>query len=451
MKSKKMQNSLYGDIEISRNIRKLSQVCVSKDGVQTGPFGSQLHSSDYVEAGTPIITVEHLGENIIEGKNPPLVHPEDVQRLAKYTLQSGDIVFSRVGSVDRRALISEQQIGWMFSGRLFRVRPNPELVDPTYLSYFFGLPIFKSYIRAIAVGATMPSLNTELLSNIPVILPSMSEQRTIGRVLASIDEKIRLNTALSNTLEDIAQTIFKSWFIDFDPVRAKMAGEKPAGMDAATATLFPDSMEESELGLIPKGWNVNVISDFGKVVTGKTPSTKVPEYWGEQIPFVTIPDMHGQILVTTTARALTEEGADSQRSQNIPAGSTMVTCIATPGLVGYATKKCQTNQQINSVIPSVEHSSIWLFWHLRGLIPTLIRNSGIGTVFANLNKSDFSKTKSITPTRALRDAFGVTVEPLMELLANLNQESLCLREIRDGLLPRLISGELQIPEELLAS
>ena len=316
---------------------------------------------------------------------------------------------------------------------------------------FYLLKASKSEIESHASGGTFAEISAKALSDVVLQFPPKIQQEAIAKLLKSLDEKIAANNALSKILEDIAQTIFKSWFIDFDPVKAKMAGEKPAGMDAALAALFPDAMEDSELGLIPNGWNIKVISDFGKVVTGKTPSTKVPEYWGDQIPFVTIPDMHGQILVTSTARALSKQGADSQRSQNVPAGSTMVTCIATPGLVGYATKNCQTNQQINSVIPSVEYSSEWLFWHLRGLIPTLIRNSGIGTVFANLNKSDFSKIKSITPTMALRNAFNDVVEPIMELLETLNHESQYLRDIRNGLLPRLISGELQIPEEMLAS
>ena len=451
MKSDALITNPYGFIALNRKIVALGDICVAKDGIQTGPFGSQLHSADYVDVGTPIIMVEHLGENIIKSESTPFVSDEDIKRLVKYTMKSGDIIFSRVGYVDKRALVKDVHEGWLFSGSLLRIRPDLNLVDATYLSYFFGFPRLKKYMGDVSVGATRPSINTSILKSIPVVLPELRVQKVIGEILANIDDKIACNHTLSKTLEDIAQTIFKSWFIDFDPVKAKMAGEKPAGMDAATTALFPNTMEESELGIIPKGWTINVISDFGKVVTGKTPSTKVPEYWGEQIPFVTIPDMHGQMLVTSTARALSQEGADSQRSQNIPAGSTMVTCIATPGLVGYATKYCQTNQQINSVIPKVEQSSIWLFWHLRGLIPTLIRNSGIGTVFANLNKSDFSNIKSITPEMALRNAFSRIAEPIMELLETLNIESQYLREIRDALLPRLISGELQIPEEILAS
>jgi type I restriction enzyme S subunit len=222
-------------------------------------------------------------------------------------------------------------------------------------------------------------------------------------------------------------------------------------MDAATAALFPDSMEDSELGLIPKGWDIKNISSLGKVVTGKTPSTKKAEYWGIDIPFVTIPDMHGNLLITTTSRSLSKAGADSQRNQYVARGSAMVSCIATPGLVSYATTDCQTNQQINSVIPTDGNDGAWLFWHLRAMIPSLIRNSGVGTVFANLNKSDFSNILSIIPPRNLIHSFSKIGETVLEEMKSLSLEAIHLVSIRDSLLPRLISGELQIPEEMLAS
>src|SRR5690606_12964407 len=144
---------------------RLANLCDPIAGIQTGPFGSQLHQKDYVEVGTPIITVEHLGENRILHENTPKVSNKDRNRLSRYLLKKGDIVFSRVGSVDRRALVREEEDGWLFSGRCLRVRPDPAKIDSQYLSYFFGLPAFKEYIRSIAVGATMPSLNTALLSD----------------------------------------------------------------------------------------------------------------------------------------------------------------------------------------------------------------------------------------------------------------------------------------------
>ncbi|PVD51081.1 restriction endonuclease [Terrimonas sp.] len=185
--------------------------------VQTGPFGSQLHQSDYVELGTPIITVEHLGENRILHNNLPKVSDKDKQRLNKYWLKEGDIVFSRVGSVDRRAYVKNDEDGWLFSGRCLRVRPTKHVIGK-YLSYFFGLEEFKKKIRGVAVGATMPSLNTSIMNEIEVTLPDEITQAQIASILSSLDDKIELNLQMNRTLEAMAQAIFKEWFDSSDMV-----------------------------------------------------------------------------------------------------------------------------------------------------------------------------------------------------------------------------------------
>ena len=182
--------------------------------VQTGPFGSQLHREDYKLVGTPIITVEHLGDNRITYQNLPLVSDEDKERLSKYLLIEGDIVFSRVGSVDRRAYVSKNENGWLFSGRLLRVRANQEVMNPKFLSYYFGDESFKEYIRRIAVGATMPSINTTILSEVGITYPPLPEQKAIASVLSSLDDKIDLLHRQNKTLEAIAETLFRQWFIE---------------------------------------------------------------------------------------------------------------------------------------------------------------------------------------------------------------------------------------------
>ena len=193
--------------------------------VQTGPFGSQLHQREYVLSGTPIITVEHLGENYLLHEDLPMVSEEDKERLSKYSLKEGDIVFSRVGSVDRRAYVKKEEEGWLFSGRCLRVRPISEQVNGRYLSYYFGLSSFKEYIRAIAVGSTMPSLNTTILSDIEIPLPPIQVQHNIVEILSSLDDKIELNRKTNETLEAIAQAIFKEWFVDNE--KAKNWGSLP--------------------------------------------------------------------------------------------------------------------------------------------------------------------------------------------------------------------------------
>jgi type I restriction enzyme S subunit len=169
--------------------------------VQTGPFGSQLHNKDYVFVGTPIVTVEHLGQRKITRQNLPCVSDADKQRLSKYTLAYGDLVFSRVGSVDRCSWVSEEEDGWMFSGRCLRVRPNnPSEIYHKYLYYFFNLESTKEFVRNIAVGATMPSINTRLLSEVPICFPSIEEQQQIGDVLSAFDDRIESNTKINHHL-----------------------------------------------------------------------------------------------------------------------------------------------------------------------------------------------------------------------------------------------------------
>jgi type I restriction enzyme S subunit len=190
-------------------IHKLEEIA----DVQTGPFGSQLHMSDYKKEGTPIITVEHLGENRIIHKNLPLVGSEDKNRLKKYTLKEGDIVFSRVGSVDRCAYVSAKEDDWMFSGRCLRVRTNDK-VDSRFLSFYFNQESFKEHIRMIAVGATMPSINTTILSEVEIVLPPLKEQKVIAEILSSIDDKIDLLHSQNKILEQLAETLFRQWFVE---------------------------------------------------------------------------------------------------------------------------------------------------------------------------------------------------------------------------------------------
>jgi type I restriction enzyme S subunit len=455
MKSKEVQLTPYGFIDASRTIRKLSEVCVPKDGIQTGPFGSQLHSSDYVEDGIPIITVEHLGENIIEGKKPPLVNADDVQRLVKYTLKEGDIVFSRVGSVDRRALVTKAQNGWMFSGRLLRVRPEPELVDSRYLSYFFGLPMFKTYIRSIAVGATMPSLNTGLLSDVPVILPGIREQQVIGKVLSTLDEKIRINNELSKTLEDTAQTIFKSWFIHFDPVKARLAGEKPDGMDAATAALFPDSMEESELGLIPSGWDVKSAIDLFEIGIGRTPPRKETEWFCDGntgLPWVSIRDMGTfETFSHATSQGLTQAAVQKFKVPVVPENTVLMSFKLTVGKLCITDRQMVTNEAIAHfrISQNSPLDTVFTYLWLSNLdMDSLDSTSSIGTA---TNSGVIKQIKFLVPPQEIIRNFQESVSPVFSQLRLLRQQTTNLVLIRDSLLPRLISGQLQIPQEMLAS
>jgi type I restriction enzyme, S subunit len=264
--------------------------------------------------------------------------------------------------------------------------------------------------------------------------------------LRSLDDRITLLRETNATLEAIAQALFKSWFVDFDPVRAKIEGRAPDGMDEATAALFPDSFEESELGLVPKGWRVGRVADLGEVICGKTPPTAQAENYGDDVPFITIPDMHNLLAITTTNRSLSRIGADTQRKKYLPAGSICISCIATPGLVARVTVHAQTNQQINSVVPLDRWGKTFPLFLLRRIGDAVRAGGSGGSVFHNLSKSGFEELKVLLTSSDLALRFDEAVEPLVGKIISNQLQAQTLATLRDTLLPRLISGQLRLPQ-----
>ncbi len=264
--------------------------------------------------------------------------------------------------------------------------------------------------------------------------------------MALFDDRIALLRETNATLEAIAQALFKSWFVDFDPVHAKQQGLAPEGMDEAAAALFPDGFVESELGLVPRGWHVGKISELGDVVCGKTPPTAQPENFGKDVPFITIPDMHDRLVITNTARSLSRRGAESQLKKFLPSGSICVSCIATPGLVVRVTAEAQTNQQINSVIPFSCWGRSFPLFTLRRICDVVRSGGSGGSVFHNLSKSGFEALPVLLTTSPLARYFDDLVEPVVAKIIANQEHTQTLASLRDTLLPRLISGKLRLPE-----
>nr|WP_237046642.1 restriction endonuclease subunit S [Pseudomonas alcaligenes] len=319
-----------------------------------------------------------------------------------------------------------------------------EQLDYRYLKYIL-LGEHESMLR-FASGTTHQTIYFPEAKAFHVLLPQIGQQRKIADILQSLDDRITLLRETNVTLEAIAQALFKSWFVDFDPVRAKAEGRQPEGMSATIAALFPDSFEESELGLVPKGWHIGTVSDLGEVICGKTPPTSQPKNYGDDVPFITIPDMHGRLVVTSTGRSLSRAGADSQKKKYLPAGSVCVSCIATPGLVVRVSSEAQTNQQINSVVPFEKWGKSFPLFLLRR-IGDAVRVSGSGgSVFHNLSKSGFESLKVLLVHQELAQRFDEAVEPLVAQIMENQLQAQTLTQLRDTLLPRLISGQLRLPE-----
>src|SRR5690606_5493274 len=170
--------------------------------------------------------------------------------------------------------------------------------------------LFLEQLQSLLSGSAQPQLPIRDIKRLRIHLPPLSEQREIARILGSLDDKIELNRRMNETLEATARAIFKSWFVDFDPVRAKAEGRQPEGMDAETAALFPDSFEESELGLIPKGWRVGRLSETIQIIGGGTPKTSVQEYWDGDIFWFSVKDIpaDSDVFVIETERRITQAG-----------------------------------------------------------------------------------------------------------------------------------------------
>ena len=271
------------------------------------------------------------------------------------------------------------------------------------------------------------------------------ESKRIGDFLSVFDEKIELNKKTNETLEEIAKAFFKSWFIDFDPVRAKEEG-RSTGLPDEISEFFPDSLVDSELGEIPFSWHSKKIADWGQTICGKTPATKQQEFYGDGYMFVTIPDLHKGLHITHSTKELTQLGADSQPKKLLPKGSILVSCIATPGLVGVAKKSCFTNQQINSIIPRNKNSTWFLAFYMLMNQNLILSFGGGGSVFFNLSKGKFDEIAILSPSQMVIDAFHDFISPLMEKCFSLKDEISTLSKIRDTLLPKLISGQLRISD-----
>ena len=217
-------------------------------------------------------------------------------------------------------------------------------------------------------------------------------------------------------------------------------------MDPEIAALFPDNLVDSELGEIPEGWTTILIKQLGRVVTGKTPSTKKPEFFGTEVPFLKIPDMHGRIYVIRTLISLSKEGAMSQAHKTVPAGSVSVSCIATPGLVVLNHRDTQTNQQINSIIPTDHMQSHFIFWSCRRLAAEVMLGGSGGSVFHNMNKTSFENLRLIYPGKEIARTYSKTVIQIHNRELSNEYETDTLAQIRDMLLPKLISGEIRLRE-----
>lgn len=325
--------------------------------------------------------------------------------------------------------------------------------DPEFVYYL--LLNNTEYLKQHASGSTFQELSGSVLKSLEFLFPPLPEQRAIAHILGSLDDKIELNCRMNRTLEAMARAIFKSWFIDFDPVRAKAEG-RPTGLPDDIAALFPDSFDDSELGEIPKGWGVKTIGEAVECVGGSTPSTKNPAFWdGGKNPFVTPKDMSSLTspVILDTSRHITDAGVDKISSGRLPIGTVILSSRAPIGYLAITKVPVSVNQGVIAMICNKDLPNYYVLYWTETNMETIKSNAG-GTTFAEISKRNFRPIPVVVPHKLVLDTFVQHVEPLHKQLVLNLQEANSLASLRDILLPKLISGDLRLPaaalEELVA-
>lgn len=323
---------------------------------------------------------------------------------------------------------------------------KPGVISPWYL--LFWLMGQESFLLGNVVeytGIGAGKLDTKRMQSLPLLLPSIEEQNAIVELVKSLDDRITLLRETNATLEAIAQALFKSWFVDFDPVRAKIEGRTPDGLDEATAALFPDSFEESELGLVPKGWRVRSLQECCiRVESGGTPKRTVPEYWNGTVSWLTSGEVRSPI-VFTTKETITELGMKESSAKLWPVGTTVIAMYgATAGEVCFLAEPTTANQACCGLIP-LPNMRTFLFLYARRERQNLASKSS-GSAQQNLNKGLVANHSVIVPTDDVLTSYESIAGALLETWVENERQAQTLVSLRDTLLPRLISGQLRLPE-----
>lgn len=411
---------------------------------QTGPFGSQLHEKDYVEIGTPIVTVEHLGGYKFTTQNLPFVSDYDKNRLSKYILEEGDIVFSRVGSIDRSTYVSKDEAGWLFSGRCLRVRINKETAYPKFISYYFKQEFFKKMMLDISVGATMPSLNTKLMDNIPLFLPqNINIQQRIASILSSLDDKIELNNRINAELEAIAKTLYDYWFVQFDFPDADGKPYKSSG----GKMVYNEELKRE----IPKGWVVNELKEHISIERGI--SYKGNEISSAGIPMINLNSFYlngsykqeglkyftGKYNRTISPFDLVIATTDVTRNADIIGKSFIVPNIFDGDIIlSCDIAKITISDSLDKYYLEKLFNSDYYHNYIKGFAS--------GTLVLHLNTDGIDWYKIAVPPKRVLVQYSKLRESIEKKKNEIIIENQRLASLRDWLLPMLMNGQVGFKE-----
>lgn len=399
---------------------ELSEVCRIGDGAHA--------SLKRIKSGIPYLTAKNITKSGVDYSNIDYISEETYNKHFKKKSnaltqpEKDDILYSIIGSIGGVYVVQDEKIGISSSVAIFRA--NSDVVIPQYLAYFLKSAFFDAQVQAIKGGVAQGFMSLGKLGSVKISYPEdIKYQEKIVKILSAYDDLIENNKKQIKLLEEAAQRLYKEWFVDLR---------------------FLGYEDVEIIDAVPEGWKYRLVSEFGEVITGKTPSTSKSEYYGGEIPFVTIPDMHEKVFPLTTEKKLTRVGADTQKNKYLPANTVIVSCIATVGLVNITVEPCQTNQQINSVILSNE-GDLYYFYETMKRIKALLDGVGSnGATMINVNKTKFGNIKVLYPTVDLLNKYNKFSKPIFEKILALSKEIIMAEQARDCLLPKLMNGEIEV-------
>lgn len=394
--------------------------------------GFAFKTKDFVDKGVPIIKIKNISPPCVTLDDLTYVSNEVAEKQKKFILSYDDVLIAMTGShinqwasvVGRVARVkySDKTLLNQRVGKI-TIKDNAE-ADINYIYYYLSQDTVIIELAAKAGGAAnQANISPAHIKGLSFPCPDLATQHKIGNILRSYDKLIENNQKQIKLLEEAAQRLYKEWFVDLR---------------------FPGYEDVAVIDGVPEGWRYKRVEEFGEVITGKTPSTSKTEYYGGNIPFVTIPDMHGNVFPLLTEKTLTKVGADTQKNKYLPVNSVIVSCIATVGLVNIAVEACQTNQQINSVILQNDNE-LYFFYESMKRIKALLDGVGSnGATMTNVNKTKFSSIKVLYPVEDLIKRYNELCKPIFDKILALSKSIIKAEQARDRLLPKLMNGEIKV-------
>jgi type I restriction enzyme S subunit len=378
-----------------------------------------------------------------------------------YILSPGDLLVTMTDlskaadTLGYPALVPKNLTGqrYLHNQRLGLVVINdPNNLDKLFLYHAMRHKAYRDEIVAGATGTTVKHTSPTKIKRFRIQLPSRSEQEAIAKVLSSLDDKIELGRWMNRTLEAIARTIFRAWFVDFEPVKAKAAGASEfRGMSQDVFDQLPDHFVESELGFVPAEWKVVPLSELINILGGGTPKRKVSQYWNGSIPWFSIRDApaDGDIFVIDTEEAITESGVNNSAAKVMRAGTTIISARGTVGRLAITAVPMAMNQSCYGAQGVDGIGDSFVYFSLRDAVAELQQRTH-GSVFDTITRTTFNMLNRVRPEPQVLKAFEEVVAPYLRHIQINRFEARSLAAIRDALLPKMISGEIKLTDALEA-